>query len=1036
METSEIEAEGDAEERANRRKRDALRGDKPVQFSMFDPVVAYDAISNNWINVAEVAKLGIQAAHKKLGVAREERLELQVSLDNLRQQLRGMQEHHVHQMDIMKIRLEILEKIAKRKKKYRNGQVPTTEQLEQLPRHRMRGGEQTTGGRSLTVSKEPPRSSVRPSKPRGSERRSGQQRDSLSHFLSQEEDDGSSSDDSSVQGITQEQQTLMDKIEPLGRQVEELKTGLRKEGQKSDALHKQIAKQTHHIDMLENRINDELSTRALSLLFRQVVFTDLPATLENFVQDKMLVFRKQVDALDRKMEAESSQRKTAMESVEKKVTGLTGRVGASEETIQAIQALVDSRSSSSEEEEEEQEAKAPDRETGSSFTLESEIEARDVHASAVSPRSSRAAESFLSRPDLHPDLWMAPDAAGHELEVDDGSGSAEDFAQEEAVAEASADEVSGRPCRVSLPLPIAKRQLPSNASSQDPSQVTELSAGVEGGLDEAGVPMPRTRTVETSESSVLGPADDAEGQAETQRTTRWDTSSSIASQFFPRTKTRKGFEEPSPQVSPKSTKGGSTRRRSRLEKTVSQKEQPESGDEELVSPNSMRGIGNRRASRSLQKVEEALTAVIRMKHAGGSEGDKSFSLEDFATSAVNLPIMQEALQAQKEDGDRLREGLLGVSERMGALEATAKELAESVQQLRELSDMREQEASCRLANVEGRTDGEFQRVIALAEERVMSFLRESELERARLWHQMSVLFPRFIQDEEEDADKKMTLTEARMYALDIRLDTLEGGIIRLLARDPQCMPKPRRRYTRRVQDDPDVDLCVANRSPSPQQGKRHTASGVVNRSPSPLQMQGKRNTASGEEGDCATHASVSPSSSPEPRPLQLPTLDQAKPGSRDSKLRELLLRQQDLLDRQVSDDQGHGESRPLPTRPASAAQATTSNGRDLIAHIATALQDPHLHKARHPSSGMSLESAVLDVMEEARSAYDDVAEAMRGLGQSNPNSGRWRAGDAASGRVLEQAQGISHQSAKQRKAFRPWSPPYKPFRPVEHLRGF
>ncbi|CAK9015291.1 unnamed protein product [Durusdinium trenchii] len=96
----------------------------------FDPIVAFDAISGNWINVPEalrpghvgvVAKLGIQAAHKKLG---QERSELHVGLENLQKQLRGMQdlglfrtneaalsaEHHVTQMNSTSSRMDFLER--------------------------------------------------------------------------------------------------------------------------------------------------------------------------------------------------------------------------------------------------------------------------------------------------------------------------------------------------------------------------------------------------------------------------------------------------------------------------------------------------------------------------------------------------------------------------------------------------------------------------------------------------------------------------------------------------------------------------------------------------------------------------------------------------------------------------------------------------------------------------------------------------------------------------------------------------------------
>ncbi|CAL1146911.1 unnamed protein product, partial [Cladocopium goreaui] len=106
------EADDDAGQKKNN-KRDALRSTQAVPFSMFDPIVAFEAINSNWINVPEVAKLGIQAAHKKIGLAREERLELQRAMDNLQKQFRGMQEHHVQQMNAQTSRVDFLERSTK-----------------------------------------------------------------------------------------------------------------------------------------------------------------------------------------------------------------------------------------------------------------------------------------------------------------------------------------------------------------------------------------------------------------------------------------------------------------------------------------------------------------------------------------------------------------------------------------------------------------------------------------------------------------------------------------------------------------------------------------------------------------------------------------------------------------------------------------------------------------------------------------------------------------------------------------------------------
>ena len=39
------------------------------------------------------------------------------------------------------------------------------------------------------------------------------------------------------------------------------------------------------------------------MLFRQLIFTELPATLENFVGERMQGFKKMVDTLEKRLEA-------------------------------------------------------------------------------------------------------------------------------------------------------------------------------------------------------------------------------------------------------------------------------------------------------------------------------------------------------------------------------------------------------------------------------------------------------------------------------------------------------------------------------------------------------------------------------------------------------------------------------------------------------------------------------------------------------------------------------------------------------------
>lgn len=306
------EANDDAGQKKNN-KRDAWRSTQAVPFSMFDPIVAFEAINSNWINVPEVAKLGIQAAHKKIGLAREERLELQRAMDNLQKQFRGMQEHHVQQMNAQTSRVDFLERSTKRKKKYRSSQGDLcssrgTDMFRQVSRGTT---SPSMAGREMLQQMS---------------RRKSNARDNVNTNVNEE-----SSDDSSVQGLTMEQQDMLDKIQPLESQICELEVGRRKELERAEAFLKRLEKHQHETELLENRLNDELSTRALSLLFRQLIFTELPTTLESFMSDKfqgeMAVLAKKEHSLAKSMHSVANR----LRDLEEEVHALAQRSSSSSE---------------------------------------------------------------------------------------------------------------------------------------------------------------------------------------------------------------------------------------------------------------------------------------------------------------------------------------------------------------------------------------------------------------------------------------------------------------------------------------------------------------------------------------------------------------------------------------------------------------------------------------------------------------------------------------------------------------------------------
>ena len=679
--------DGDDESGQKKNKRDALRSTTPVPFSMFDPIVAYEAISGNWINVPEVAKLGIQAAHKKLGLAREERAEMGRLLDNLQKQFRGMQEHHVQQMNSTTSRVEFLERSTKRKKKFRTGS-------------------DGSGSRVPSRSSAAGRPVLHPG------RRGSNVRNTLDTCIVNEE----FSDDSSVAGMTPEQQEMIDKIDPMERRISELDIGRKKELERSEAFLKRLEKHQHQTELLENRLNDELSTRALSLLFRQLIFNELPATLESFMADKFQAIKKLTDALEKKVEGELAQLTRKEHSLAKSIHGLADHLQELEEEVHSL-------------------AEAQRRPDGSSSEEDSRGLAREAGnklfaaAGSTSPRVSRTAmssrdETPLTTTHAAPGLAGDDEAARARLELVMGNGPPLDDTMRstnESDAGESGSPVRARGSLATLETPKARTGHRSRASSPAHSDQEQELAESDGGL------------------------------------------------HLPQDAFRK--------------KRGSTRPAGRTGRTPRLRHQhsnlSELSDESGETPFRSSATDRRRASVT-RLVEESLSSFV--------QSDNFYSLVDqhlgfsLVTQTVEkqLPSLQEQTASLKQETQHQSDRLRSSNDAVNDVQRLLKETEQKLNGRLEILDQR-------LLKAEKFSERGVDAILASVEGRVLEFLAEAEAERARLWYQMSVLFPRFLRDH-HDGKERMTLSEARAYAMDVRLDNLEDYIVR----NPETQTSPPR----------------------------------------------------------------------------------------------------------------------------------------------------------------------------------------------------------------------------------------------------
>eukprot|EP00913_Durusdinium_trenchii_P009241 g8687.t1 len=138
------------------------------------------------------------------------------------------------------------------------------------------------------------------------------------------------------------QQEKIDQIGTLKGEVVELRGGLRREELKSSNNLKLIVTRRQRLaggSALAGGVkqaNDDLSTRNLSLMLRQVIFNELPSVLEGMLSERFQVFQKLVDRTEKKWEAEIKSLERKEQQLHQQMEGLADHVHELEESVQAM----------------------------------------------------------------------------------------------------------------------------------------------------------------------------------------------------------------------------------------------------------------------------------------------------------------------------------------------------------------------------------------------------------------------------------------------------------------------------------------------------------------------------------------------------------------------------------------------------------------------------------------------------------------------------------------------------------------------------
>ncbi|CAJ1369146.1 unnamed protein product [Effrenium voratum] len=353
-----------------------------------------------------------------------------------------------------------------------------------------------------------------------------------------------------------------------------------------------------------------------------------------------------------------------------------------------------------------------------------------------------------------------------------------------------------------------------------------------------------------------------------------------------------------------------------------------------------------------QPSEDAL--LRRDKRSSLLQSQVNEQAEQLRVAQDQLSSLAETLQEQaaqsssKEEMRRLHEAQsAALAELRGNFERTMDTMESNVNQQMLQTQRRLQTMDATMSRAQ-------ENLIEKTEGRFLEFMSEAESERARLWHQMSVLFPRFLANESK---APMTMSEARVFAIDVRLDSVEDGIVKLMSRDEDEKKRSGRRSS----------SCLRPEDPQEQSD--------------PLPAMEKLKAPQAFQKDRAPH--------------QLPT--QGRP-SLGGKLRTALLL---ASPRRSAAAPARNASPELPGRvshiPDLGAEVSSPELEGLELQVEFG-PTPRATCLSQPLAGLdlSMDDALLEVMGEARNDAED-AKLVRSLNQKGK---RWRMGDAAVGRVI------------------------------------
>eukprot|EP00931_Biecheleriopsis_adriatica_P075624 TRINITY_DN49449_c0_g1_i1.p1 TRINITY_DN49449_c0_g1~~TRINITY_DN49449_c0_g1_i1.p1 ORF type:complete len:1164 (-),score=254.95 TRINITY_DN49449_c0_g1_i1:45-3536(-) len=732
--------------------------------SSVDAVKGFEQIQHNWHNVCEVVKLGIQSAHIKVESSRQERNELKYVVDQLSVQVRGIKDKLVECEENLKT-ANFASKV-KSKKEARSQQPSGNSTLG------MMGGTQRWA--SLRSSR---LSQVRASMVhRGTvdaapkllsviENMAPRRQDS-SNSLASGSDRTSNSDESNG-GLTAEEREMLSKIGPLERRLVDAEKTLSVFKEKLEDAKKRSEKTLSQMDTMTTRVLEELEPHALKPKVQEVLNHEMKK-LESAMQPKLEAILKVCEEQEAATMKELHATAAKVQELEVFRGQMQDQMLNVDEKLAEFAAALDGAGSSA------------------SMSFASKGDAEDERHDDAGNDDALGEEGQAASEEnsvLHEAPMMLSEVP--EEEVLEG---VEEAAPNSSMGESASSEAEistkDKLRRSRVKATVAKRLGPeAEASSSicvqcravfEDDAVTCRSCGFVRQTSPSEVEAEPVRRCsqcghecEEGSSSCLRcgfrsmmsdvlkrlPGGASQGRSQ-------HTSPSVT---VPATAPSRAQADdlPSPAFSRKSTpqvEGASTPPFSR--KT--------SEDSEYMS---MRKL----SSTPSESTPQALKKMARVRSGGGGGADKRILVLGGMLTSLQDEMSRHKAKLDQQLGD--------VSSEVSAMKGVIQKLQDDVQEGTELANRRHTDLDARLCANEAGDEATERALTAKMHELVDNIAARMAKEQQTLDRQLALVFPRLkreIREKKGSEGDGLTVSEARVFAFDARLDALESGLCQIL----------------------------------------------------------------------------------------------------------------------------------------------------------------------------------------------------------------------------------------------------------------